>query len=816
MRFVCILLALGALVVACQQTASEPPPPGERPPSPTPLPDPGRPPTPVPSYARIMPTPTASPLPTPTPSPTPTIEPTPTVTPEPTPTPTGTPEPTPTYTPTAVPTPTPTPTPTPIPLLSFGDVRVAGNQPSQVQIRFSLRDEEEHSFVIPAEDIREATRVFEFGPDMQDWEEIDYTETNFFIHSAENFDLEVVFVLDFTNSIADTRLPNGDSGVEAVLEAFTQALTGLPGAHRIGVVEFHDRGAQPEVLSGLTTDREAILEDVTAFTQSEFEPGSSRVWDSLQTAANLFTRPQDNPDVVRAIVFVSDGRDTSSGLNREDVQDIADLFDIQLYALGVGSVFEEEQLAEMVRATGGMYYPTKEMDALSDQLNVMIADLRGQYRLSYITLRHTGQYRTRAQIALPGYTGSYETSEMDVASFYAPDTQGRIAVDPPSLDKETGIAQVYIRALHVPRNIQRLRFELDTLKTVEARLVPRSDGGLLEGWTFSGPDSEGFYEAVGSRPLEFGNFGLLFHLTLSGVAEKTLEVPITFDNSIYTPGKSFSHLASFLVGEPLPAAGHIAFRSTRDGNSEIYVMGTDGSGQTNLTNHRDDDFLAAWSPDGERIAFDSDRNGNRDIFVMNDDGTNVLALTSRSYDNSLPDWSLNGRRIAFDSDRDGNREIYVMNPDGTALTRLTFNPARDWWPSWSPDGTRIVFNSDRDGNAEIYVMKADGTEQMNLTNNDSDDFRPVWSPDGQHIAFYTWRDGNKEIYIMNTTGSAQRNLTNHLSDDWYPAWSPDGVRIAFTSFRDGNQEIYTMNSDGSIQRNITNNPADDWAPAWGP
>ena len=42
----------------------------------------------------------------------------------------------------------------------------------------------------------------------------------------------------------------------------------------------------------------------------------------------------------------------------------------------------------------------------------------------------------------------------------------------------------------------------------------------------------------------------------------------------------------------------------------------------------DDVRPPAWSPDGSRIAFDSDRDGDREIFVMATDGTGVTQLTA--------------------------------------------------------------------------------------------------------------------------------------------------------------------------------------------
>ena len=53
--------------------------------------------------------------------------------------------------------------------------------------------------------------------------------------------------------------------------------------------------------------------------------------------------------------------------------------------------------------------------------------------------------------------------------------------------------------------------------------------------------------------------------------------------------------------------GKIAFTSSRTGNGEIFVMNSDGTSQTNLTNGPGGDGQPSWSADGRQIAFVSDR-----------------------------------------------------------------------------------------------------------------------------------------------------------------------------------------------------------------
>ena len=730
-----------------------------------------------------------------------------------------------------------TPTPVSIREVNFAGVSTATNVPSQVQVVFSLRDENGHAIVRPAEDIEKSVKVFERGPGTDAWEEIDYTETSFFVHTGENIDLEVVFVLDFTNSMAQARLPDGSGGIQAMLAAFDSALAVLPSAHRAGAVEFHDRNAEPGVLSALTTDRNGIRGNVLRFSQSSFDPGSSRVWDSVVAGTGLFSTRQDNSRVVRALVFLSDGRDTSSVNDREAARRLARAQYVQLYALGVGEVYQEAELREMANSTGGGYYSARDISLLQEQLQLLVNDLRGQYQLSYITLRRTGEYTVGIEVNLPevGERGWMETVPFDVARFFGSDNQGVVVSDPPSLDPANRQATVFIRALHMPRNIDRIRFKPDTDQPLSVELVTRQNGGLLDGWTLDGPDAAGFYEAAASQPLEFGNFGPLFKLTVSDVAEQGPIIPIEFDNTIYTGGKSLARVVAYVnIGDPTASSsskpnlsGKIVFVSDRDGNNELYSMDADGSGLRRLTNHPSDDWQPDLSPDGQRIVF---THGRRDMYVMNVDGSDVAQLSYESGAEWDQDWSPDGNWIVFAYYHNGNLDIYKMRADASGWIRLT-DTEEDWSPSdpdWSPDGQSILFSAGPTQksnsppvNTDIYIMDANGSGVTRLTSHTAKDRYPAWSPDGERIAFMSNRDGHNKIYTMDADGFDITLLTDDVSiggwtspPDMSLTWSPDGQYIAFSYDVDGDHEIYTIHISGSGLTQLTHNTSIDMFPVW--
>lgn len=170
----------------------------------------------------------------------------------------------------------------------------------------------------------------------------------------------------------------------------------------------------------------------------------------------------------------------------------------------------------------------------------------------------------------------------------------------------------------------------------------------------------------------------------------------------------------------------IIFESSRERNQDIYKMRIDGSDMQNLTQHRDEELNAAWSPNGEWIAFESNRQNKNDIYLMRADGSGIINITNTLGYDGAPAWSSNGEFIAFATGRNVTPQIYTMRADGSQQTRLTYGLNNAEFPSWSGDW--IAFDSSANNNREIFRIRPDGTGLENLTNSPGYDGNAAWSP----------------------------------------------------------------------------------------
>jgi Tol biopolymer transport system component len=267
-------------------------------------------------------------------------------------------------------------------------------------------------------------------------------------------------------------------------------------------------------------------------------------------------------------------------------------------------------------------------------------------------------------------------------------------------------------------------------------------------------------------------------------------------------------------------------------HSDIYVMNSDGTGQTNLTRTKAGVRGCVWSPNGKKIAFVAARSaGERslDIFVTNADGTGETNLTrTKASTEAAPSWSPDSKKITYlrGSDPSGElfTDIYVTKSNGTSQTRLI--KARDTKyleagfesPEWSPDGEKIAFirttrvvpdesapssAAPATGPSGLYTMNPDGTALRKLSKEMSYAQSPLWSPDGKQLAF---SGPEQKVYVVNANGTQVRELLPNVRASYIDsfAWSPHGKEIAFAavSYR-GELDIYLIIADGTGQTNLT-------------
>lgn len=226
------------------------------------------------------------------------------------------------------------------------------------------------------------------------------------------------------------------------------------------------------------------------------------------------------------------------------------------------------------------------------------------------------------------------------------------------------------------------------------------------------------------------------------------------------------------------------------------------------------------SPDGKQMVFIKDLEGHEQLFIAGSDGRNEHQLTRDPTDKEDPAWSPDGRHLAYILVGRKN-SMHVMNIDGSddrALTPLAQSPIH---PEWTPDGRSILYCTDDDlhppqkNAAEIYRIDVARKKITTVISGGVNTY-PVPSPDGTKIAFRKMIDTNSEVFVANSDGSGLKNLTNNPSFDGWPAWSPDGKRIAFAGNRYGNYQVLVMNADGSDVRLVANTEGRATAPKWSP
>ena len=151
----------------------------------------------------------------------------------------------------------------------------------------------------------------------------------------------------------------------------------------------------------------------------------------------------------------------------------------------------------------------------------------------------------------------------------------------------------------------------------------------------------------------------------------------------------------------------------------------------------------SWTPDGQ-IVYRSHASGSPSLWMMGSDGSGQKQLTLDALASRAVSVSPDGRYLVFDSDHAGTFHIWKADIDGRNLKQLTSGDG-EVYPHCSPDGRWVVYQQGYGWvKPTLWKLPLDGGEAMQLTKTFS--IRPFVAPDGDLVAYYymdeqAWRIG---------------------------------------------------------------------------
>ncbi|RKN82566.1 S9 family peptidase [Ulvibacterium marinum] len=247
-------------------------------------------------------------------------------------------------------------------------------------------------------------------------------------------------------------------------------------------------------------------------------------------------------------------------------------------------------------------------------------------------------------------------------------------------------------------------------------------------------------------------------------------------------------------------------------SGNLWMIKTDGSKHQKLTSREVSESNPRWSPQGDRLAFVSSTDEGSEIYIHWIASGKIAKVTQLPFSPSALTWSPNGQQLAFSMN---------VEKEPPVLAKMPKKPKDAKWAEKPRITDRLYHEADGRGYIDpgfnhIFVIPADGGAPRQLTSGDFHHRGTLsWSKDGQHIYFsgnrnedweYDFR--NSEIYSVGVYDGQIKALTDRDGPDNHPVVSPDGTRIAYISVADKRQayqvhKVHIMNKDGSDQKEVS-------------
>lgn len=279
----------------------------------------------------------------------------------------------------------------------------------------------------------------------------------------------------------------------------------------------------------------------------------------------------------------------------------------------------------------------------------------------------------------------------------------------------------------------------------------------------------------------------------------------------------------------------IAFSAQYDGNTDVYVIPSEGGSPKRLSFHPSADIVQGWTPEGE-VIFRSTRQAyptrlNRWYTIGMDGGLPDLFEIPRIASGEL---SPDGKHVAYEpitywdpewrNYRGGQAQpIWIVNMETKDLIRTPrTDNERHLSPVWH--GGKVYYLSERDFLANIWSFDPSNNEEKQITFHKKFDIKSMDATDDGIIY-----EMGGFLYLLDPTSGSSTQLEINVAGDmnfartrWEdvtgrnlsnPNVSPNGKRAIFEYRGD----IFTFPKEEGTWRNLTQTPGvADRSPIWSP
>ena len=211
-------------------------------------------------------------------------------------------------------------------------------------------------------------------------------------------------------------------------------------------------------------------------------------------------------------------------------------------------------------------------------------------------------------------------------------------------------------------------------------------------------------------------------------------------------------------------------------------------GAVTLLQHRTGTLIPSdVSPDGKWLALSSVLDRQQDLFLMRTDGSGLTRLTDDSARDWTPRFTADGRTLTFWSNRLGRYDAWQIRPDGSGRTRLSSTRAGVTFPMFAPDGQQLVMGKIPSGGmigTAPWPTTEDRATALPLRLEGGAMAPTYWTRDGRWLSGYVVDSAGEwlgfGVYDF-TSGKARRLNTDSRGYD--VAWMPDFRHVVYFTTR---------------------------------